>query len=447
MSYRLWGGRFEDSLDDKLLAFTRSIAEDRKLWRWDIKASQAHARMLGKTGIIPIDESLKIMAGLEQVQNRIVADGSIISEHSEDIHSEIERLLVDEIGKEIAGKLHTARSRNDHAVTLTRLETRSQLREIEFEIISLIRRVIAIAEVEQGTILPAVTHMQHAQPTTLAHHLLAYAWMWERDLGQLRVCIQQMSRSPLGACACSGTTFPIDRVQTASELELEEVIPNSLDAVSDRDFVLNALHVMVSIQLHLSRLADEWVLWSTPEFNYLTLSDKVTTGSSIMPQKKNPDVAELIRGRVGRVIGAYTGMAMTLKGLPLGYHRDLQEDKWHLFQAIDTVKTSVLAMGQMFEGIKFHREKMRDACEQGFLEATDIADYLVTQGIPFREAHQRVGEWVRLSMETGRTLREIAVKECGKQIGDLISVEGMLKGRGYFKIDEQIEGLRRRIVI
>lgn len=396
---KLWGGRFEGETDREVERFTESLSLDARLWAADLTASTAHARMLGATGVIPAAEAALLiegLAGLATLEGPPSADG-------EDVHSEIERRLTERLGP-VAGKLHTGRSRNDQVTTATRLYLRGHIDELTAEIALLQRWLVDTAGRHAETVLPGTTHLQHAQPVSLAHHLLAYFWMLQRDRDRLADCRRRVNRLPLGSAALAGTSFPLDRNAVARELGFDGLCENSLDAVSDRDFVVEFLAAGALVMTHLSRLAEEIVLWSTPEFAFVELADAVTTGSSIMPQKKNPDVAELIRGRSGRLTGALMGALTMLKGLPLSYNRDLQEDKVHLFQGVDTVQACVRLSRRMLEGAKFRTDRMARAVEGDFSNATDLADYLVRKGLPFRQAHEVVGRIVRTCLENGTAL-------------------------------------------
>ena len=410
---KLWGGRFEVGTDREVEAYTASIGVDARLWDADIRGSIAHVRMLGDTGILPKEDTLKIIGGLEAVHKRIASGSVEFNPNAEDVHSEIELLLGEEIGA-LAGKLHTARSRNDQVATDTRLYFKDAVKKIDTNLVELQNWIVATSEKHLETILPGLTHMQHAQPVSLAHHLMAYFWMFQRDRERLADCVQRADVLPLGSAALAGTSFPLNRKQVAKDLGFARVSENSLDAVSDRDFIVEFLSAGATIMMHLSRLADENVLWSMPEIGFVELSDAVTTGSSIMPQKKNPDVAELIRGRVGRLNGALIGMLTTLKALPLSYNRDLQEDKVHLFEGIDTVTSSVRLMYVMVKDAKYRTERMAASLKADFSNATDLADELVRKGLPFRQAHEVTGLMVRHCIESKKGLEDMTLAEMQK---------------------------------
>ena len=391
----LWGGRFEGTTDALVWKFNQSLPFDQRLWREDITGSIAHAKMLGKQGIIPEADAAKIIAGLEALFTDLESGAASLPPEAEDIHSAIESMLFERLGKDVAGKLHTARSRNDQIATDVRLWLRTALDELRDELTKLRVQLVALAETNLGTVLPGRTHHQHAQPVLLSHHLLAYFWMLSRDDERLADCRKRLNFLPLGAGALAGTPFPIDRAFVATELGFDGICLNSLDAVADRDFAVEFCADASLLQLHLSRLAEELVLWSAPEFGFVELADSVTTGSSIMPQKKNPDVAELIRGKTGRVYGNLTALLTLMKGLVLTYNKDMQEDKEPLFDAADTVTLCVSLMHRMLESAAFKPERMKQAMRGDFSTATDLADALASDGVPFREAHEIVGRIVR----------------------------------------------------
>ena len=391
----LWGGRFEGTTDALVWKFNQSLPFDQRLWREDITGSIAHAKMLGKQGIIPEADAAKIIAGLEALFTDLESGAASLPPEAEDIHSAIESMLFERLGKDVAGKLHTARSRNDQIATDVRLWLRTALDELRGELTKLRVQLVALAETNLGTVLPGRTHHQHAQPVLLSHHLLAYFWMLSRDDERLADCRKRLNFLPLGAGALAGTPFPIDRAFVATELGFDGICLNSLDAVADRDFAVEFCADASLLQLHLSRLAEELVLWSAPEFGFVELADSVTTGSSIMPQKKNPDVAELIRGKTGRVYGNLTALLTLMKGLVLTYNKDMQEDKEPLFDAADTVTLCVSLMHRMLESAAFKPERMKQAMRGDFSTATDLADALASDGVPFREAHEIVGRIVR----------------------------------------------------
>jgi argininosuccinate lyase len=432
---KLWGGCFEKDTNKAVEEFTTSIHVDSRLWEADITGSIAHARMLGKTGVLSAEESSKIVGGLEALKLEISQNPALIRTTAEDVHSEIERLLGEKVGS-VAGKLHTARSRNDQVATATRLYLRGQVDLFSEELGLLQNWIVEAAEKNLETVLPGFTHMQHAQPVSLAHHLLAYFWMFARDRQRLTDLRKRVNVSPLGSAALAGTSFPIDRKMTAAELGFEQVAQNSLDAVSDRDFVVEFLAAASLVMSHLSRLSEELILWSTPEFGFVELDDSVTTGSSIMPQKKNPDVAELIRGKVGRVTGNLMAALTLLKGLPLSYNRDLQEDKAFLFEGLDTATSSVRLMRIMLENSKFNAVRMAAALNGDFSNATDLADYLVRKGLTFRQSHEIAGSVVKVCLSRKIGIEDLTLKDLQAQsplfesdILDRISPVAVMKAR------------------
>jgi len=410
---KLWGGRFEKQTHHAVEEFTHSLSIDARLWECDVAGSIAHARMLGKVGVLTPEESSQIVAGLESVREELSSSSGqhskLLNPGGEDIHSEIERLLTEKTGA-VAGKLHTARSRNDQVATATRLYLRQEIEELRKELGSIQDWILDFADNNLDTLMPGYTHMQHAQPISLAHHFMAYFAMFQRDSARLEDCSKRVNIMPLGSAALAGTSFPIDRGMTAQELGFASVSANSLDAVSDRDFVVEFLSAASLVMTHLSRLAEELILWSTPEFGFVELDDSVTTGSSIMPQKKNPDVAELIRGKVGRVNGALVGALTLLKALPLSYNRDLQEDKTFLFEGLDTTRSSLRLMQLMLEGAQFRQERMKTALKGDFSNATDLADYLVRRGLTFRQSHEVVGGVVKACLEQQIGLEDMTLE-------------------------------------
>jgi argininosuccinate lyase len=410
MAEKPWGGRFEADTDKSVEDFTTSLSFDRRLYRQDIAGSMAHARMLAKQGIITPAEGDQIVAGLTDIRREIEAGEFDFDPAQEDIHMAIESRLIAKLG-EVGGKLHTARSRNDQVALDLRLYLAQEVEGLIADLSDLRLAGIRLAHRHREAILPGYTHLQRAQPILLAHHLLAYDEMWRRDQERLQESLQRIKISPLGAAALAGTTFAIDPQMVASHLGFPRVFRNSLDAVSDRDFCLEFLSNSSIIMIHLSRLAEELILWSSAEFGFVILPDAYATGSSIMPQKKNPDVPELIRGKTGRVAGHLMGLLMSIKGLPLAYNRDLQEDKEPLFDTVDTVRPAVRLMAGLLENLTVRPEAMAAALTGSFLTATDLADYLVTKGLPFRTAHEQVGHTVRYAEAQGKELWELSLPE------------------------------------
>ncbi len=407
----LWGGRFHEAPTGDFARFGASLEVDKRLWPFDIAGSKAHATMLAAKGIISSEDAEAIRRGLDEVAEEIAAgefgfDASV----DEDIHMAIERRLTELIGP-AGGRLHTARSRNDQVALDTRLFAKDAAASLAAALKGLMRTLLARAKEGSDVILPGYTHLQPAQPVLLAHHLLAYFWMFARDLTRVEAARQAADASPLGAAALAGTTYPIDRRMTAEALGLSRVIPNSLDAVSDRDFALDLIYASSVVMAHLSRLCEELVLWSSAEFGFVTMDDAHSTGSSIMPQKKNPDFAELVRGKTGRVYGDLMGLLTTLKGIPLAYDKDLQEDKEPLFDAVDTATASVSVVAGMVATMDVHADRMALAAGEGLMAATDLADYLVGKGLPFREAHRVVGSLVAWCVEEGKALDELTLEE------------------------------------
>ena len=402
-----WGGRFSEATDAFVARFTASVDFDKRLYRQDIRGSIAHARMLASVGVLTEDELNSIVGGLEEVQNAIESGTFEWSQALEDVHMNIEARLTDRIG--ITGKkLHTGRSRNDQVATDIRLWLRDEIELIGLELGRLQEGLLGLAEREADTIMPGFTHLQTAQPVTFGHHLLAWFEMLERDYGRLMDCRKRLNRSPLGAAALAGTTYPIDRHYTASLLDFDGPTENSLDSVSDRDFAIEFCAFASLLMTHLSRASEELILWTSAQFGFIDLPDRFCTGSSIMPQKKNPDVPELVRGKTGRVNGHLISLLTLMKSQPLAYNKDNQEDKEPLFDAVDTVKDCLRAFADMVPAIKVQDEKMREAARRGFSTATDLADWLVRElGLPFREAHHVTGRAVALAEERGVGLEDL----------------------------------------
>ena len=407
---KLWGGRFQGQADALMEALGQSVSFDARLAPWDIRGSIAHARMLGACGIIPHDDAQKIIAGLQEIAKDIERGAFVFDPALEDVHTNIESALVKRIGD--AGKrLHTGRSRNDQIALDVRLWLRDQIDEVRARLRALQRAFLDVAEAHIEVILPGCTHLQHAQPVLLAHHLLAYVEMLERDqerFSQMRVRVNVM---PLGSAALAGTPYPIDRKRVADELGFPRVSQNSMDAVADRDHLIEFCAGAALCMMHLSRWCEELILWSTPEYGFVEIGDAFTTGSSIMPQKKNPDAAELVRGKTGRVYGSLIALLTLMKGLPLTYNRDLQEDKEPLFDASDTLQICLAVLAGMMPDITIHAGRMQEAARDGFMEATDIADYLTAKGLPFREAHEIVGKMVRYCIKQEKRLTDLTFEE------------------------------------
>ncbi len=402
----LWGGRFSKSLDERALRYTTSLPVDRRLFEWDVLGSIAHARMLGSVGVIPPSDAAELVRGLSD----LLRDPPALEGDYEDIHSLVEAELGRRLG-EPAGRLHTARSRNDQIATDTRLFTRAALIEGMDGLVALQLALLDVAAQHTHTVLPGYTHLQRAQPVVLGHHLLAYFEMFERDIGRLRDAYSRADVLPLGAGALAGSPYPLDREYVARLLGFASVTNNSLDAVSDRDFLVEHLSALATLAMHLSRSAEELVVWSSAEFGFVALDESFTTGSSIMPQKRNPDVAELLRGKTGRVYGALVGLLTTLKGLPLSYNRDLQEDKGPYFDAVDVVHDGVSLLTAMLAGATWRIDRMAAAANDGLIAATDLADHLAQRGVPFRTAHEIVGRIVRAAESSSRSLADFSLSE------------------------------------
>lgn len=405
-----WSGRFDDPTDDFVEAFTASVGFDQRLYPHDIQGSIAHATMLAKAGVLTSEERDAIVSGLKDIEADIDSGRFRWSVALEDVHMNIEAELTQRIGN--AGKkLHTGRSRNDQAVTDLRLYLREETDAILAALLRLQRTLLDTAEREADSVMPGFTHLQAAQPVTFGHHVMAWYEMLDRDRERLADCRRRINRSPLGAAALAGTSYPIDRRMTAELLGFGGICENSLDAVSDRDFVIEFIATCALLMVHLSRWSEELVLWSSSQFGFIELSDAFCTGSSIMPQKKNPDVPELVRGKSGRLVGHLTTVMMLMKGQALAYNKDNQEDKEPLFDTVDTVRASLRIYADMLASMQINRSRMREAAERGFSTATDLADYLVRKDVPFRDAHEIVGRAVRLGIETDRDLSELSISE------------------------------------
>ncbi len=410
MSKKPWAGRFTQPTDEFVEAFTASIDFDQRLYRYDIRGSIAHARMLAKQNILTDEEVQTIIAGLKGIRADIEAGDFEFSVTLEDIHMNIEARLIERIGS-VGGKLHTARSRNDQVALDIRLYLRDELQSVRDYLDKLQEALLNQAETNLGVIMPGYTHLQTAQPVLFSHHMLAYYEMLRRDAGRLKDLFKRLNQMPLGAGALAGTTFPIDREFVAEQLGFDGVTRNSLDSVSDRDFALEFCSSAAILMMHLSRLSEELILWSSADFNFISLSDAFCTGSSIMPQKKNPDVPELVRGKTGRVYGNLMSLLTVMKALPLAYNKDMQEDKEPLFDTIDTVKGSLKVFADMIDQLTVRAENMQEAAARGFSTATDVADYVVRKGIPFRDAHEIVGKTVRYCIEQNKDIPELSLDE------------------------------------
>ncbi|MEG6586938.1 argininosuccinate lyase [Dendrosporobacter sp. 1207_IL3150] len=435
---KLWGGRFAKNTDVMVEEFTSSISFDSRMYREDVAGSIAHARMLAKCGIISGDEAELIIKGLEEILADIEAGNFSFEIALEDIHMNIEKRLTERIGA-VGGKLHTARSRNDQVAVDTHLYVRKELAAIAELLLDLQKAFVETAEKNSDVIMPGYTHLQRAQPILYSHHMMAYFFMLSRDFSRLQGVYERTDILPLGAGALAGTTFPIDRHFVADQLKFSQIYQNSLDAVSDRDYILEFLSFASILMMHLSRISEEIILWCSSEFSFIELDDAHCTGSSIMPQKKNPDVAELVRGKTGRVFGHLMAMLTVAKGLPLAYNKDLQEDKEGLFDTIDTVKFSLTVYASMIRAMRVNKDRMLSVVRNDFSNATDMADYLVKKGLPFRQAHEVVGKSVRYCIEQDKWLMDLSLTEF-KQFSDLfeedileaIKVETCVANRNSF---------------
>lgn len=407
---KLWGGRFEKGTDKLVDDFNSSIRFDCRMYRQDILGSIAHSNMLGKCGIISIEESELIQNTLKAILNDIEAGKIEFEVDAEDIHMNVEKILISRIG-DTGKKLHTGRSRNDQVALDIRMYLKDEITAISEMVLSLENTIIDISEANTATILPGYTHLQRAQPITFAHHMMAYFEMFKRDYMRLSNCYSRMNVLPLGSGALAGTTYPLDRHMVARELGFNDITQNSLDGVSDRDFVIELASCLSILMMHVSRLSEEIILWSSHEFGFVELDDAYSTGSSIMPQKKNPDVAELARGKTGRVYGSLMTLLTVMKSLPLAYNKDMQEDKEAIFDAVDTVKMCLPVFSNMLATMKLRRANMYKAAQGGFTNATDIADYLVKKGIPFRSAHEIIGKMVLYCIENNKAIDELSMLE------------------------------------
>ena len=452
-----WAGRFNEPTDAFVEAFTASVDFDQRLYRYDIQGSIAHATMLARQGILTQQERDAIVTGLEAIGERIDKGEFSWSIPLEDVHMNVEAALIASIG-DAGKKLHTGRSRNDQVATDVRLYLRAEIDEIRTCIRHLQQALLKLAEREADTILPGFTHLQVAQPITFGHHMMAWFEMLERDHERLGDCRRRVNVLPLGAAALAGTTYPIDRHLTAELLAFDRPAENSLDAVSDRDFAIEFTADAAILMMHLSRFSEELIIWSSAQFAFITLSDSFCTGSSIMPQKKNPDVPELIRGKSGRIFGHLMGLLTLMKGQPLAYNKDNQEDKEPLFDTVDNLKGSLKVFADMMGALECQHERMRAAAQQGFATATDLADYLVRKGIPFRDAHEVVGKAVALGVNEGRDLAELTLDELrgfsgmiGEDVFEVLTLEGSVAARNHIggtaptQVRAAIERARERL--
>jgi argininosuccinate lyase len=432
-----WGGRFNEPVDSFVARFTASVNFDQRLAQQDIQGSMAHAKMLEQAGVLSADELALICDGLQQIATEIVAGSFDWSVALEDVHMNIEAALTDRIGI-VGKKLHTGRSRNDQVATDIRLWLRDQIDLIQPLFTKLQQGIIELAASESETIMPGFTHLQTAQPVTFGHHLLAWNEMLERDFGRLLDCRKRLNQSPLGAAALAGTTYPINREFTAAQLNFDKPTENSLDSVSDRDFAIEFCAFASMLMTHMSRMSEELVLWTSAQFQFISLPDRFCTGSSIMPQKKNPDVPELVRGKTGRVNGHLIALLTLMKSQPLAYNKDNQEDKEPLFDAVDTVVDCLRAFGDMIPAIEANSQSMFEAARRGFSTATDLADYLVGKGIPFRDSHEIVGKSVAYGVDQDKDLSEMSLSELQQfsdqieeDVFNVLSLEGSVAARNH----------------
>ena len=438
MSEKPWDGRFSEKTDRFVESFTSSIDVDKRLYAFDIEGSIAHCRMLAKAAIITEEEASLLIQGLGQIKRDIERKHFVFDKSLEDIHMHIEARLVQDIGK-VALKLHTARSRNDQVALDVRMYLREETRNVIRSLVRLKKVFVEMAKHHIDVVLPGYTHLQRAQPVLLSHHLMAYYEMFARDVERFSDGLKRIDVMPLGSAALAGTTYPVDREYTAKLLEFPKVAANSLDAVSDRDFIIEFLASASICMVHLSRISEELILWSSSEFGFIELPDSFATGSSIMPQKKNPDVPELIRGKTGRVFGDLVTLLTIMKALPLSYNRDMQEDKAALFSTVDTLKDCIEINVHMLPKLKINAETMYRATTSGFLNATDLADYLVTKGMAFRQAHSCVGQAVGYAREQHKELQDLTLKELksfaplvDKDVFDILTIEQMINRRMSF---------------
>ncbi|MBI5663615.1 MAG: argininosuccinate lyase [Nitrospirae bacterium] len=431
---KLWGGRFSAQTEKTVEGFTESISFDSRLWKYDIAGSTAHVTMLGRQKIISKQEAALIIKGLNEIRAEIESGKFKFSQALEDVHMNIESALIKKLGP-VGGKIHTARSRNDQVALDIRLYLRDQISEA-IQLIKKLRKVfVSLAEKNIDTIMPGYTHLQRAQPVLLSHHLLAYFEMLGRDVARFEDCLGRVNVLPLGSAALAGTTLPIDRHYVAKLLKFPAVSENSIDAVSDRDFVAEFIASSSILMIHLSRLSEEFILWNSEEFKFIDLPDAFTTGSSIMPQKKNPDVLELTRGKTGRVYGNLMSILTIMKSLPLAYNRDMQEDKEPLFDTVDTVKACLGVLIEMLPLVRFNRKVMEKATAAGFLTATDLAEYLVKKGVPFRDAHSITGRVVKYCIDNNKKLTDMDLDEL-KQFSDLIGKDIF----HYISVEVSVDG-------
>ncbi|MFT5699774.1 MAG: argininosuccinate lyase [Desulforhopalus sp.] len=458
-SGKMWGGRFSEGTAASVEAFSASIHYDARLYKYDIAGSKAHAAMLSANGVLTPDELKAISDGLSAIEKEIDAGQFEFKRELEDVHMNIEKALIDRIGP-TGAKLHSGRSRNDQVAVDFKMYLRDQCDSI-VELLDAVRRsFVVVARKYLGQLMPGYTHLQRAQPVQIAHHMLAYYEMFTRDRERMIDCRKRLNLSPLGCAAMAGSGLPLDRAMTAKALGFDDVTANSMDTSGDRDYAIEFSSTCTIIQLHLSRLSEELVLWSSQEFNFVNISDTFCTGSSIMPQKKNPDIPELIRGKSGRVVGSLMTLITIVKGLPLTYNRDLQETQEPVYDAVDTVTASLSIMAELLENMTFKTDKMAEATESGCMTATDLADYLVVKNVPFREAHGIVGRAVAFCLENGRELPDLTLEELSqfsdmieKDVYKVLSIEGSVNSRitaggtGLIRVEEAVVAAEKQLGI
>ncbi len=456
-SKKMWGGRFSETTAASMEAYSESVSYDYRLYKYDIAGSKAHAAMLAANGILKEDELQQIVAALDAIEQEIDAGEFTFSQELEDVHMNIEKALIDRIGP-AGARLHSGRSRNDQVAVDFKMYLRDQCDAIITLLDDVRCAFTSLAEKNMGAIMPGYTHLQRAQPVLIAHHMLAYYEMFTRDSQRMADCRKRLNLSPLGCAAMAGSGLPIDRKQTAQALGFDGLTANSMDTSGDRDYAIEFLSVCTMIHLHLSRLSEELVLWSTQEFDFVRLPDRFCTGSSIMPQKKNPDIVELMRGKTGRVVGSLVTLITIMKGLPLTYNRDLQEDKEPVFDTVETITASLSIIAELLEDLQFNQEKMAKATETGCMTATDLADYLVIKEVPFRKAHAIVGQAVAYCIDKGKELPELTLaefKQFSAAIDDdvyqVLSIEGSVNSRnsiggtGLLRVKEALENAKQAL--
>jgi argininosuccinate lyase len=457
MTKKVWGGRFREDINEVVDAFNSSIAFDRRLYAQDIMGCVAHCRMLAKQGIISDEEASLVIDALAEIKREIERGEAHIHDDNEDIHTLVEKALVDKVGR-LGEKIHTGRSRNDQVALDFRIYLREAIGRAGNLIKDMQKVLVELAEKNIDLILPGYTHLQPAQPVLLAHHLLAYFEMLKRDRQRFEECLKRVNILPLGSAALAGTTFNLDRDMVAKELGFDAISDNSMDAVSDRDFVLDYLFASSVVMMHLSRLSEELIIWSSREFGFITLPDAFCTGSSIMPQKKNPDVLELVRGKTGRVYGNLMALLTTMKALPLTYNKDMQEDKEAVFDTVDTVEQCLTVISLLLKDISFNSENMKKASEEGYIMATDLAEYLVTKGMTFRKAHETVGQIVLFAIDRKKPLKDLTLKELkgfARQItrdvfdwlepASAIARRNLHGATGYERVKQSIKRAKREV--